>query len=197
LAQDPMGALSELGISYEQLTNAVLNQPSASDVAYQKLQAEIQALKDAQNQSATKFQEQQQQQYEAAVSQLRSEAQALVQADPAFETIKEMGMSDAVVELIKETYNQQGVLLDVSEAAEQVENHLIEEAMRFAKLKKVQTKLAPEPQPAEATKLPLTKQPQQPMKTLTNAVTAQSRTQPLSAKERRERAILAFKGQLK
>lgn len=76
--------------------------------------------------------------------------------------------------------------MTVEEAAQAVEEHLAEEALRLAKLKKITAKLqapapkSPEQKPAAPT--------QQPPKTLSNQMDS---PKPMSA---RERAILAFKG---
>jgi hypothetical protein len=93
------------------------------------------------------------------------------------------------VELIERTFKQYGVLLSVEDAAKQVEDYLVEEAFKLTKLKKIQQRLAPAQKPVEA-KLEPQKQPQT-LKTLTNAVSSSGRVSV------RERAIAAFKGQLK
>lgn len=193
--QEPLAVLQELGISYDMLTNAILNQPDPESQAYAKLQAEIDAVKQAQTQSQKQLEEAQVKQYEQAVNQIRTDVKQLVASDPTFETIKDMSQEEAVVELIKETFNSQGILLELSEAAQQVEDYLVEEALKYAQLKKVQQKLSP-PAPQSAQSQKTSTSQKLPMKTLTNAVTA-STPGKLSERERRERAILAFRGQLK
>lgn len=186
LQQDPMGVLGELGFTPEQLANMILN-PTKVDPYVQsemnKLKEELKALKGEQEKTNKNNESQQTQQYQQAVAQIRLEAKNLVSQDPAYETIKETNSVNDVVELIEETFKSDGVLLTVEEAAQEVENYLIEEAMKIAKIKKIQQRLQPAP------KQPELKQGQQPMKTLTNGISA---ARPLTA---RERAIAAFKNE--
>lgn len=197
ITQDPWNTLQELGLSYDQLTQLAVNPPPQQDpvtkAAIQKFQEEIKSLKDAQEKANKSYQDSQTQAYQQAVNQIRSEAKSLVSSDPNFETIKETNSVDDVVDLIEQTFKSEGVLLSVEEAAQAVEDHLIEEAMKIAKLKKIQQRLSPQT-PAAPQKTPEgtnTKQPQQTLKTLTNSV---GTSRQLTAKER---AILAFKGELK
>lgn len=192
LTQDTLAVLEEMGISYDQLTNLILNQPKldpASQAALSQMKAEIKALRDAQDDARKGVQTQQEEAYKQAVNQIRLEAKQLVSSDPvAYEAIHLTNSVNDVVELIEETFKQDGVLLSVEDAAKEVEDYLAEEAFKLAKLKKIQQKLqpvAPAPKKQDVEK----QQPQ--MKTLTNAVGTQRK---LSA---RERALLAFKGELK
>lgn len=194
LSQDPLSVLNELGLSYDQLTQLVLNAPKAEDIARAKelrdIQSELKAVKEQQLASQRASEEQQTAAYQQAVKQIRSEVSQLVKTDPTFETINATNSINDVVELIEETYKQDGILLTVEEAANEVENYLVEEGSKIARLSKIQQRLRPAA-PA-ATKPTVTKPAQQQpaaMKTLTNSVAS---SRPLSA---RERAILAFKGE--
>lgn len=193
LGEDPLNVLLERGVSYDQITQQALNQPSESEraakSAYEQLQNQIKQIQEAQENSKKLFEDQQRQQYDQAVNQIRNQAKSLVESNPEFETIKETGSLEDVVDLIKQTFEADGVLMTVEEAAAEVENHLVEEAIKIARLNKIQQRLKPAPAKVEAPKQQDATPKQQP-KTLTNAATA---TRPLSAKER---AILAFKGQL-
>ena len=98
-------------------------------------------------------------------------------------------MQEAVVELIEQTFNSTGELMDIADAASKVEAHLLLEAEKMSKYKKLQ-KLKTEQQtqaPEQQT------QASKPIKTLTNAVQAQP-TKRLSEKERIARAMAAFHG---
>lgn len=192
LAQDPFSVLAELGLSYDQLTNLALNAPKPEEVALKNqlaaLRAEIDSLKGEQNNTKKSWEDQQQASYKQAVNQIRQETQQLVSRDPAFETIRETKSVGDVVELIERTFNEDGILLSVEEAAQQVEEYLVDEAMKLTKIKKIQQRLQPAAKPAaKATEAP---KQQQPMKTLTNSV---SSSRQLTA---RERALLAFEGKL-
>lgn len=194
---DPLSVLEETGLSYDELTQQLINrQPTDPRVmnTIQRLEAKIASLEE-QGRNAEKSQvESQQQAYQAAVKQIKMDATNLVKNDPSFETIKVTGSVGDVVELITETYNKDGILLTVEEAAQQVEDYLVEEATKLAKITKIQKRLqansnAPATAPAKQTQPPKTPAQPQTMKTLTNNT---SSTRKLTAKER---AILAFKGE--
>lgn len=194
LSKDPFSALAELGLNYEELTNRLLNAPSPEaqqrDAYTRKLEARLEALESGQTKVQKTFEEREVESRKSAVSQIRNEVGKLVMTDPQFETIKETKSMNDVVELIEKTFDEDGILLTVEEAAQQVEDYLVDEAMKITKIKKIQQRLA-----AGLTATAQTKQTdapkQQQLKTLTNSV---SSSRPLTSKER---AILAFKGELK
>lgn len=195
LQNDTWGTLTELGYTYEQLTQMALNQTQESPqskAAIQALRAELQAIKDEQSQIKNQSQEQQTRAYEQAVAQITRDAESLVSADPvAYEAIHKSGSVNEVVELIKATFKEENVLMTVEEAAQEIENYLVEQSLKYASFDKVKKKLQPAtPTPSEQPTKTTAQQPQ-PTKTLTNGMGA---SRQLSA---RERAILAFKGEKK
>jgi hypothetical protein len=196
--QNAAQALADAGTSYDELVQQMLNtQPMNPQVEYEMkmLRDQVQELKQANEQSRKASQDQQTQAYQAAVNQIRSDARKLVNSDPAFETIKATNSINDVVELIERVYQKDGELLSVEEAAEQVEDYLLEESMKLTKINKIRQRIGLTAQSTTTkTAQPTagqTQQQQPTMKTLTNS-NASSRQ--LSAKER---AILAFKGELK
>lgn len=199
IKQDPLSVLAEAGVSYEDLTQQILSQQPVDPrlkATISKLENEIRELKSAQEKEKQTFSENQTQQYQAAVKQIEYDAKTLVNSDPiAFEAITKTGAVRDVVKLIEETYKQDGILLSVEEAAQQVEDYLVEENYKLAnKIEKIKRKMQPvapaaSTSTAQTSAANTTQQPQQ-MKTLTNAA---SSSRQLSA---RERAILAFKGEL-
>lgn len=194
LVKDPFTVLNELGLSYDQLTELALNAPRAEELQMmneiRSLKEELKALRGETESTKKSFEETQKQQYDQAITQIRNEAKQLVKLDPQFETIKATGSINEVVELIERTFNEDGILLTVEEAAQQVESYLVDEAIKLAKLAKIQQKIAPKPQAPVTQKA--TSQSEQPqLKTLTNSV---SSSRKLNA---RERAILAMEGKLK
>lgn len=199
---DPLGYLEEVNVTPDQFTQALLN-ASPQDHMIRKLEAKIQGLEEKLNKTDTSIVDQQKQQYDQAVRQIRKEATALVASDPTFETVKQENAEEAIVELIEKVYNdgwedkqiEKGTILSVKDAAEHVENFLFERALKIAQLNKVKSKLS-EPVEAQAPTQQQQLTQKQPMKTVTNTMTATTPT-TLSARERRERAIAAFKGQLK
>lgn len=186
LVSDPLSVLAEVGFTPEQLTNMVLNPQKVDPFLQSKLdkyEAKIKALEESQEKANKNNADQQSEQYKQAITEIRHNARRLVSEDPEFETIKATGSVNDVVELIEETWKLDGKLLTVEEAAREVENYLVEEAIKIARIKKVQQKLQPAPQKQEQ------KPQQQQMKTLTNGISA---ARPLTA---RERAIAAFKNE--
>lgn len=195
IAQDPWSVLTEAGLTYDQLTQLALNQQNqdpATKAALGRLEAQVKAAEEAQKRTVKAMEAAQAQQYTQAIQQIRNEATNLVKANPdAYETIAATDSISDVVELIEETFKQDGQLLTVEEAAQAVEEYLAEEAYKLANLRKIQQKLKPAA-PAQPQKQPdpvPAKQP--PTKTLNNSM---GTSRQLSAKER---AILAFKGELK
>ncbi len=192
-----MNVLNELGVTYEQLTNLALNAPSPQDsareAAFNKLQAEIKAIKEGQEADRKAYQDQQVNAYNQAINQIRSDVTQLVKSDSNYEMVKETNSIKDVVDLIEQTYKKDKVLLTVEQAAQEVEEYLIEEYSKIAKLGKIQKKLQPvATKPAEPKKQQTIDQSQkqsQPMKTLTHSISTPAK---LSA---RDRAILAFKGE--
>lgn len=199
LLSDPQKAikvLEENGLSYDQLTEAILNQASSQTPEaqiIQKLQARIDQLEEGLNKTNKSYEEQQKQQYDQAVSQIRNEVVQLINRNPDdFEAIRATRSVDDVVDLIKQTFEKDQILMTPEEAAQEIEEYLAEEAYRLSQLKKIQSRYRSQVAPATAGAKPAapSNQPQkQPMKTLTNSVGS---TRKLTA---RERAIAVFKGE--
>ncbi len=189
IKQDALGVLEEAGISWDDLTNQAINR-APTDIrvtnTIARLEQKIAQLEEANQNSAKTYQEQQQAQYQAAVKQIKADAKQLVYTDPEFETIKSMNAVKDVVDLIEQTYAKDGIVLSVEEAAKEVENYLVEEAMKITQIDKIKKRMAAAnaSRPASETKTQDPKQTQ--MKTLTNAVGS---TRQLTA---RERALNAF-----
>jgi hypothetical protein len=194
LKADPFGILnSKADLNYDKLTELVLNGPTQdqrSQIEYvKKLEARLEALEGTTASTQKTLQERDAGARASAIKQINNEVSQLITRNPDFEAINATNSKNDVTELIARTFDEDGILMTVEEAAQQVEDYLIDEAMKFNKLKKVQQRLQ------TRTETPGTQaqgQPkQQQLKTLTNSV---SSTRQLSAKER---AILAFKGELK
>lgn len=197
LKHDALSVLEAEGLAtYDELTQRALSRTPTDPIVMNtisKLEAKIAELEAANKTSAQTYQEQQQAQYKAAVKQISLDAKSLVKSNPEeYEAIAKTGSVKDVVELIERTYKKDGVVLSVEEACTEVENYLVEEGLQISRISKIKKRMeqanasqAKSPQQTQA------KQQTQGMKTLTNA-TASSRK--LSAKER---AVLAFKGELK
>ncbi len=198
---DTLGLLAEEGIDYNTLTEQLISQ-SAKDPRVEaqisRLEQTIRNLEvklDINEKSQT---EQRATEYQNALKQIERDTVALVKADSeTYEAIAKTNSHKAVVELIEREYKASGNLLSIEEAAQEVENYLVEESVnqvsRIDKIKKrleaanaSTAKAKPQEQKTQANNAETNT-----MKTLTNA---QASSRKLSA---RERALLAFKGELK
>lgn len=197
IKQDALTALTEAGVSYDDVTQQLINQqPTDPRITntIARLESKIKLLEEQAETGKKTYVEQQQAQYQAAVKQITADAKALVKSDPVtYEAISKTGTVREVVKLIEDTFNKDGVVLSVEEAAQEVENYLVDENYKMAtNIDKIKKRMA---QSNASTAKPDVKTQATPkqtqMKTLTNAV---SSTRKLTA---RERAVLAFKGELK
>lgn len=182
----------DLGLSYEDMTNAVLQNQSGQSIDVKTLREEIKAeLKsELENQFSSRDQMAEQQ----VLAEYQREADALIQNNPdQYEAIRTMSANKLVTDLIKRTWKQTGEILDTQEAADLVENQLIEDYLPVAQLKKVQSRLTPQQEAQVAAQIPapMPKPNTKVMKTLTNRDTAMPR------EDRRARALAAFAGTLK
>lgn len=195
---NPLKVMAQTGLSYDELTQQLLNVSTTdprTEALIGRLEAKIKALEDGAEDTKKSYAETQQQTYNAAVKQIEYDARDLVQMDPNFETIKATNSVKDVVELITRTHAKTGKILSVEEACNKVEEYLVDEALKLTRIGKIKSRL----EQSSAVKVQTQKQPPKPldrqiqpgMKTLTNAA---SSTRQLSAKER---AVLAFKGELK
>lgn len=189
---DPMTALNEAGLSYDELTQLALSPKPQTDPALlsviEALKSQVEELRGSQEKFKQSSEDNAKQQYQQALNNIKAEVTSLVNTDPEFETIQATGSIGDVVDLIEAEFKASGRLMSVDEAAKEVEEYLVEEAIKIGRLKKIQQRLAPKATSASETP----KQPGQTQtKTLTNTMAT---SRPLSA---RDRAILAFKGELK
>lgn len=189
LAANPL-KIFESGVTYDQLTQALLTEQSGVNPELQKrlqkLEADIKASNERFDQTLNSRETQAE---EAALTEMLYEAEALAKEGDAYEMVRERKAFDQVLRLIHSTYKKTGRVLGVPEAMSTVENQLLEESLKWASLGKVKSKLWSPPQ--EAQNQPL--QPQQPkqMRTLT------ARDGTSVALDRKTRAMQAFHGTLK
>ncbi len=192
LKQDAYGNLTRIGVAYDDISQQAIAAQSPEAQSFQRyktqMEGELQKVRDEQAKIRQSSEQQQAQAYQQAVQQIRTEANQLVTADPNYETIKATNSVSDVVELIERTFKEEGTLLTVEQAAQAVEDYLVDEALKLANIKKIQARMKPAA-PSSAAPATTQAQPVQ-MKTLTNAVGS---SRPLTAKER---ALLAFKGEL-
>lgn len=198
LAQDPWGEMIAAGLSAEQATQIILNQPTPQDQTLRQVQEQIKALQKQNEELLNQTKNSASESQKRAEAMVLKEIDLLVEGNEAFETITAMGAKQAVFDLIKDTLDNDGYMMTIEDAAQEVENYLIEQTLNYTKLKKVQAKLAPPaPDPVEQTKgaqQQVTRTQQQQPQTLSQNLRQQTSAKPLSAVERRQRAILVAQG---
>jgi hypothetical protein len=181
LKSDPLSVLQQNGVTYDQLTEAIMANGSGVNPEIRAMQAELKALKEGID---TKFVERETAQETQVLAEMQREAEVLVKSGDDYEMVRETKSLPDAMDLIKRTYKTTGEVLEVSEALRLVEEDLVNESLKIAKIKKVQSRLTP----AEALQ---TQQPQKTMRTLTN------RDNASTTMDRKARAIAAFHNKLK
>lgn len=179
----PLSVLQEHGVTYDQLTEAILSGSDGINPEIQALKDELKALKGDVEKT---FLSKEEQAEEGALTEMLYEAEGLAKEGDAFEMIREGGEAAyaKVLRHIHSTYKKTGRVLDVWAAMETVENGLLVDAEKFARIKKVQSRIAPPPI-----------EPLQPQQRSMRTLTARDSAAPaLSA---RARALAAFHGTLK
>jgi len=185
LEADPLSVLQEHGILTDSFYNALTEQllTNQGNPEILALKAEIKALKEGVDKQLSDRDSQTEQQVYA---DMQREATQLINQGDNYEMIRETNSMKDVMELIRRTWKSTGEVLDVQSACDLVENELLDEGLKIANIKKVQSKVSPSP--ASNQQL----QPQQrQMRTLTN------RDSAAPTMDRRARAIAAALGQLK
>ena len=176
LKSKPLSVLLSHGVTYEQLTEAILSDQHNTNPDIQAMRDEIKSLKEEMTNTFTTRDTQAEQQ---VLAEMKREAEVLTQTGDDFELVRETGSIPDVMRLIEQTYRSTGEVLDVREALALVEKELVEESLKIARIKKVQSQLQP----------PVVTQgkPNQ-MRTLTNKDGA---SPPI---DRKARALAAFIG---
>ncbi len=197
LKNDPLSVLAEAELSYDTLTQQMLTQQPRDPRTEAQMGKLEQTIKSLESKLASYEQENKKQRddsYEQAKKQIKMDATKLVKADAeAYEAIVKTNAIDDVVELIERTYKEEGYLMSVEEAAEEVETYLNDNLYEtYSSIEKLKKRIA-QSQAAAVVAKPeqekiIAKEQIQTAKTLTNGMGASPK---LSA---RERAILAFQG---
>ena len=143
LKRDPIATLTELGLPYEKLTQLVLNDGKLSpDMQMQLIKEELESkhtseLDKLKQDIQQKELERAKQQEAQVLNNFKAELTEFVNSDPNYELIQANNASAVVFNVIEEHYNNTGRILSNKEAADYVESHLLEEARKLLKLKKL------------------------------------------------------------
>lgn len=213
-----------LGLSYQEISERFLQQPSPEQMRETELKREIEELRSSQQAAEQRYVDGQKKAYEQAKQQISGEVSSLVDTNPDYSLVKALGYQDSVVELIEEILSTEGKLITTEEAVSLVQGELRERLQGVAGLENAQPKtqaaeqvptapVAPQgpqgPQLDDATKQALVnararnkerisvspRMPTHPT-TLTNAMSQQSSVSTGNTSTPRERAILAAMGKL-
>lgn len=204
---NPMKALEMMGLTYQDLTQTVLNGNEITpEMQINNLRKEVESFKEQQERLAKEQAEaaaKRQAEEEAEVLQsFRSEIESFVKSQGSkFELIQSFNQANLVYETIDAQFQKTGRLLSIAEASEMVEKYLEGEIEKALNVPKVKSKISP-PAPASEAKKPASFANAfgpKPAKTLTNAASTaamQSKPQVLTERERLERARARLRGQL-
>jgi hypothetical protein len=166
---NPLEAMKELGLTYEQLTQFVLNDnrptPELVETRLQqeitsiknRLEAEQKARDEAFKTQQLQMQEQSQRQYAEAANQVKLEITDFVSARPDdFALIQKNEASETVFEVMNQHYNNTGRIMNIEEACKLVEEYFEEQALDLFKVAKLQAKLGSAPKSTPASGSPST-----------------------------------------
>lgn len=195
IKEDPLALFKDGLITYDQMTEAILGAGNKADPTILELQRKNADLESKVSKMSETFESSQKSQIDQAKKQITADVKMFLGQNTEFEVLNSLGdegATEAVTQLIFDTWEKEDRLMSEEEAAKTIEEHMMGEAIRLARLAKVQKALAP-----EATETPAaaqtpardTKAVGQKLTTLSNAVTTSGRKlTPV------ERAKLAFMG---
>lgn len=133
--KDYSGA-EELGMTYEEYTQHLLNKQASEDPAEQRrLALEEKLAKLEKNQE-----EQTQREYQANQNLWKKEISKVVSESDQFPTIKELEMEEAVLSHINDSFEEDGTELSAEEAAKEIEEALVLKVDKFSNLSVVKKK---------------------------------------------------------
>ncbi len=181
--------LRDSGVSNDELTEAILREAQDYGPGYTQLQTEVQALKAAMDQQNQAQVERDKQSERQVLSHMQQQVNRLVSEGDTYELTREAGYAPKVTELIYKTFKKTGEVLDETEACQLIEDELMSDSLKFAGIKKVQSRLNPTPAPQQPQAAKPGAVPTKQMRTLTQRDGASS-----TPNSRRERAIAAFYG---
>lgn len=130
LSSKDYSAAEELGLTYDEYTKYLIEKQSGEDpqaLKFKSLEDEIQALKKSKEESAA-------QEYEETVAEYKKEIAKLIENSPDFPKLKKAKKEDAVLQLILDSWEEDGEELTVEQASKDVELYLGEEAKKWASL---------------------------------------------------------------
>jgi len=177
LKTTPLEVLQEAGVTYDDLTEAILANQSGLNPEIQKLKQELKATKEEISKTLSERDSQQEQQ---VFAEMKRNITQMVASNDEFELVRRAGMEDEAVDLIRRTWKESGEALTETDALKLVEEELTKEYQSLSEAKKFKATQ----QVAAA-----------PIKPAMRTLTSQGAATPQMS--RRERAIAAARGVLK
>ena len=149
IRKNPLKALEEAGYSYEDLTNMILNEGKMSPEMQLKLmREEIESdykskYEELNNKLIEKEKAEEEKHYQQTLNNFKAEIQDVVNSSEEYDYIQANEAYDLVFDIIDEYYQENKEVLDINDAARQVEQYLEEESMKLVeKSKKLKSKFA-------------------------------------------------------
>lgn len=196
LAQtDKLKALQKLGITYDELTNQYLGQQNWTPeqiAAHKAQEVAEQKYKEFEQRQLEQTRQVQQQQYNQAIQQITADVKTIAETSQNYPLVKTLGAYENVTKRIEDTFHQTGRIMSTEEALRAEEQEMEEVAYELAQVEKIRNRFL------STQNMP--RQPQsaiQQTQTLTHKqTTATPRNRPLTAEEKRLRAIDIFYGRV-
>lgn len=137
-ANKDFSAAEELGISYDEFVNYKLKQQveqNPEEQRYLEVRSEIDGLKKAQEEQTLK-------EYQENQSLWKQEISKTIEKEE-FSTIRDLNAQQMVLDLINDSFDEDGVELTAEQAAKEVEEFLFKKSEKFSSITKLKNK-APE-----------------------------------------------------
>lgn len=147
---DPLKLLEDLGLSYEQLTEKQFERLTAAEAAkdpLRRIEAVEETIKQAQEQARLRQERAQQAVIDAAIERFQAQIKERVsQQAERFELIEARAAHEDVFRLIEAHFSETKEILPIDQAAQLVEDQLLEEAQALLKAKKLRQLASPSEQ---------------------------------------------------
>jgi hypothetical protein len=193
---NPIKALEMLGVSYEDITNFVINgNKPTPELEIKSLREQMEADKKAREEDKKAMLEQEklkaEQESQKVIEEFNIELKNYITSNSEqYEQIVASGYEDEVCNFVQEYFSKNQKVLSNKEACDMVEEYLVEQSFKLASTKKLSARLKPQvPQEELAT------QQSSQARTLSNGLTANAGTSMLPAKteaDRMKRAMAAL-----
>lgn len=137
IAAKDYSAADELGLTYEEYTQHLLNKnatESPEAKTLREMREEMAALKKNQEEQTVK-------EYQANQALWKEEIAKVIDGNEEFSTIKHFKAYDAVLHHINDSFEEDGIELTAEQAAKEIENALAERAEKFASAPKIKNKM--------------------------------------------------------